>query len=169
MLFLFLFYLVFLLNRIGGDRIQTISIQNGADIQNANIVSNYQDIIDNTISFYYINGLEPYMTIYGNEILDSDASKVDLSASSIYSFKRYTPVNVNGTVTYVENPYYDGEMFAETNTYTNDLFLWLSPIGMLSMAKQIYTNLSSNYAEQAAYFAFTLLSAASSFATLVES
>ena len=43
-------------------------------------------------------------------------------------------------------------MFAETNTYTNDLFLWLSPIGMLSMAKQIYTNLSSNYAEQAAYF-----------------
>ncbi len=142
----------YLLNRIGGDRISTTSIQNGSDIQNATIVENYQDIIDNSIAFYYINGLEPYMDLYSDAILDSSASKIDLSSSSIYSFKRYTPVNVNGSVTYVENPYYDGDIFDEIDTYSNDLFLWLNPIGMLSMAKQIYNYLSSNYSEQAAYF-----------------
>ncbi len=142
----------YLLNRIGGDRISTISIQNGSDIQNATIVEDYQNIINNSIAFYYINGLEPYMDLYDEEILNSSASKVDLSASSIYSFKRYTPVNVNGSITYVENPYYDGDIFDEIDTYSNDLFLWLNPIGMLSMAKQIYNYLSSNYSEQAAYF-----------------
>ena len=142
----------YLLNRIGGDRIATISIQNGFDIQNANIVNNYQDIIEDTICFYYINGLEPYMDLYGNDILSTNVDKIDLSASSIYSFKRYTPVNVNGAISFVENAYYDGDIFEETNPYTNDLFLWLSPIGMLSMAKQIYLYLSSNYVEQASFF-----------------
>ncbi len=142
----------YLLNRIGGNRISTVSIQNSTNVQNATVVSDYEDIASSALYFYHIKGLEPYMDIYGDDIVELISSDVDLSGSSIYSFKRYTPFTVSGSVTYVESEYYDGDVFNNLDTYTNDLFLWLNPIGMLSMAKQIYNNLASNYAEQASYF-----------------
>ncbi len=142
----------YLLNRIGGNRINITTIQNNENIQNATVLSSYATITNDTQCFYYIKGLEPYMEVFGDEIISSVGSEVDLSASSIYSFKRYTPVNVGGNVTYIENNYYDGVAFDDIDSYTNDLYLWLNPIGMLSMAKQIYTYLSTNYAEQASYF-----------------
>ena len=142
----------YLLNRIGGDRIMSVSIQNSAHVQNAVLADDYKNILDNALYFYYINGLEPYLDLYGDDIDNSGVSKVDLSNSSIYAFKRYTPVNVGGTLNYVESNFYEGDVFDDLDTYTNDLYLWLNPIGMLSMAKQIYNNLATNYAEQSAYF-----------------
>ena len=142
----------YLLERIGGNRIMISSIQNSAHIQNATLVDDYENILDNALYFYYIKGLEPYLDLYGDDIDESLVNEVDLSTSSIYAFKRYTPVKVGGTLSYVESDYYSGSAFDDIDTYTNDLYLWLNPIGMLSMAKQIYNNLTANYAEQSSYF-----------------
>lgn len=142
----------YLLNRIGGDRIQTATIQNNANVANATILSDYDEIMSKALCFYHIEGLEPYMDLYEDEINNYPSADLDLSNSSIYSFKRYTPVTISGNTTFIENNYYEGAQFDDIDGYTNDLFLWLNPIGMLSMAKDIYNYLSSNYAEQASYF-----------------
>lgn len=142
----------YLLNRIGGNRINTTSVQTSNIVQNASVVDNFSEILNNSIYFYCINGLEPYLDVYGKTITNSKVNVVDLGKSSIYPFKRFTPVNSNGTRTFIESDYYDGDVFQYVDTYNDDLFLWLDPIGMLSMAKDIYTNLSSNYAEASNYF-----------------
>lgn len=143
----------YLLNRIGGDRIQTATIQTSANVANATILDNYDEIMNSALCFYHIGGLEPYMDLYEDEIHNNyPSADLDLSNSSIYSFKRYTPVTISGSTTYVENNYYEGSQFDDIDGYTNDLFLWLNPIGMLSMAKDIYNYLSSNYAEASSYF-----------------
>ena len=66
--------------------------------------------------------------------------------------KRYTPVIVDGKVSYVEGPYYEGDVFNEIDTYDLDPFIWLSPSGMYCMAKDVYEYLANNYVEQSAYF-----------------
>lgn len=142
----------YLLNRIGGNRISYTSIQNSNIVQNANLVDNYEEILNDSIYFYYINGLEPYIDIYDEEINNSGVNRIDLSSNSIYDFKRYTPINVGGNINYVESDYYEGSVFEYADAYNDDYFIWLDPIGMLSMAKSIYNNLSSNYAEAADYF-----------------
>lgn len=142
----------YLLNRIGGNRIQTATIQTNDNVANATILDNYDEIMSSALCFYHIEGLEPYMDLYEDDIHSYAGADLDLSTSSIYSFKRYTPVTISGNTTYVENNYYEGSIFDDIDAYTNDLFLWLNPIGMLSMAKDIYNYLSSNYAEQASFF-----------------
>lgn len=142
----------YLLNRIGGNRISTISVQTNTSVQSANLVENYKEILNDAIYFYYLNGLEPYLDVFDKEINNSGATRVDLSNNSIYAFKRYTPIYINDSISFIEADYYEGEAFEYANSYKDDLFLWLDPIGMLSMAKSVYNNLSSNYAEAASYF-----------------
>ncbi len=143
----------YLLNRIGGNKIESISIQNNSMVQMATVVDNYQEILENSLFFFHIGNLEPYMDLYSEEIKESEVSDVDLSTlNAIYDFKRYSLVYVNGQATYIEGPYYEGESFEEIDTLSSDLYLWLDPIGMLSMAKDVYTTLQSNYVEQSDYF-----------------
>lgn len=142
----------YLLNRIGGNRITSISIQNSSIVQNATTVENYETILKNSLYFYHIGSLEPYLDVYRKEVEQSGAKVVDLSSSSIYAFKRYTPISSNGTINFIESDYYDGDAFNNIDTYADDLFVWLDPIGMLSMAKELCNHLSSNYAEAASYF-----------------
>ena len=149
----------YLLNRIGGNRIKTISVQNDSLVQvSTPKVANEEElglkeILDDSLFFFHIGDLEPYLEMYEDELSNSDAKITDLSVlNAIYKFQRYTLVTANGRETYIEAPYYDDESFDNADTYDTDLFLWLDPIGMLSMAKKIYQTLSSNYVEQAAYF-----------------
>ena len=143
----------YLLSRIGGDKIETTSIQSNQLVQTANIVSNYRDVLSDTIFYFHIGDLEPYMDLYGDDIKETEVDDVDLSIlNAIYDFKRYTLVYVNGNSNFIEEPYYDGDVFNDIDTYSSDKFLWLDLTGMLSMAKTVYTTLSSNYVEQAAYF-----------------
>ena len=80
-------------------------------------------------------------------------SIVDLSVlNALYDYKRYTPVIVNGKLNFVEGKYYESELFDEIDTYGFDPFIWLSPIGMYSMAKDIKDYLASNYFEQSDFF-----------------
>ncbi|MBR3266260.1 MAG: zinc ABC transporter substrate-binding protein [Erysipelotrichaceae bacterium] len=145
----------YLLSRIGGNRIETVSIQNKALVQIANLSENYQEIIEDSSVLFHIGGLEPYMDLYDDQIKEMgiDLSAGDLSIlNCLYEYKRYTPVVVDGKVTYVEGPYYDEKAFAEMDVYDLDPFIWLSPSGMYCMAKDVYDYLSNNYVEQSAYF-----------------
>ena len=149
----------YLLNRIGGNRIKTISVQSDNLVQVATPLEksednpSFKEILDDSLYFFHIGDLEPYLEIYDDDVNQSEANVVELSVlNAIYKFQRYTRVQANGRETYIEAPYYDDDSFDNIDTYDTDLFLWLDPIGMLSMAKTIYQILASNYVEQSAYF-----------------
>ena len=145
----------YLLSRIGGNRIETVSIQNRALVQIANLADNYQEILEDSSVLFHIGGLEPYMDLYDDQIKEMgiDLAAGDLSIlNCLYEYKRYTPVVVDGKVSFIEGPYYDDKVFAEMDMYDLDPFIWLSPSGMYCMAKDVYDYLSNNYVEQSAYF-----------------
>lgn len=145
----------YLLNRIGGNRIEPISIQDKSIVQIANLNTDYSEVLADTSVLFHIGDLEPYMDLYKEEISDLgiDLSVGDLSIlNCLYKYKRYTPVIVDGKVSYVEGPYYEGDIFDEIDTYDLDPFIWLSPSGMYCMAKDVYDYLSNNYVEQSTYF-----------------
>ena len=143
----------YLINRIAGDKVNTISIQTDEMVQVSNIVGNYEEILKDSTYFFHIGKLEPYLDLYSNEITETGVEIVDLSVlNSIYKFQRYTLVYVDGKESYVEGPYYNSELFDKIDTNDNDLMLWMDPIGMLSMANDIYQLLSTNYVEGATAF-----------------
>lgn len=143
----------YLLERIGGGRIESVSVQNNAIVQTANIREDYKEILEDSSYFLHIGRLEPYLDLYEEEITESGAVDVDLSVlNAIYKFERYTMVYVDGKESFVESPYYNGDVFSLIDTNEQDLLLWIDPIGMLSMAKDVYTLLSSNYVEMSSEF-----------------
>ncbi len=143
----------YILDRLGGDKIVTESIQSDEIVQRAQIKSNYVDILKNAELFLYIGDLEPYMSIYRPEIREL-VPTIDLSAkSSIYQFKRYTRVVVDDVWEYLPpTDYYKGDAMKMIDTNNNDLYLWLDPIAMVSMSREIKGWLQTNFAEQATYF-----------------
>lgn len=144
----------YILNRIGGDKINSVSIQNGSVlVQTAQLVDNYDEILKDSMVFFHIGSLEPYIDIYEEDIKETGVNQVDLSVlNAVYDFKRYTLVYVDGKDTYIEGPFYEGDIFNEIDVDKLDLFLWLNPIGMLSMGKDVYEYLANNYVEESAYF-----------------
>lgn len=143
----------YLLNRIGGDRITTLSIQTNDIVEISKAREDFNEIINDSLYLFYISGLEPYYDAYSEDIKKSKVKTVDLSElNAIYKFQRYTMVYTSDGESYIESPYYDSHLFDNLDSYEYDLFLWLDPIGMLSMAQDIYEVLSSNYSEQASYF-----------------
>lgn len=145
----------YLLNRIGGNRINPTSIQNKTIVQTANLINNYEEVLSDSSVFFHIGNLEPYMDLYDDDIklMGIDLTAGDLSVlNCLYEYKRYTPVIVDGKVSFVEGNYYEDDIFNEIDMYDLDPFIWLSPSGMYCMAKDIYDYLSSNYVEQATFF-----------------
>lgn len=143
----------YLLNRIGGNKISTVTIQDNKMVQISSIVEGYQDILRDSMVLFHIGELEPYMDLYNDDIKETEVNIIDLSTlNALYDYKRYTPVIVDGKINYVEGEYYESEIFNEIDTYNFDPFIWLSPIGMYSMAKDINEYLCNNYFEQSEYF-----------------
>lgn len=143
----------YLINRIGGDKVESISVQTNNLVQISTINPTYKEILNDSMYFFHVGDLEPYMDLYNKEIDETEVEDIDLSVlNAIYDFKRYSLVYVNGLPNFIEQPYYDGEVFNEIDTYRSDMFLWLDLTGMLSMAKTIYQTLKNNYVEQASYF-----------------
>ena len=146
----------YLLSRIGGNRIEAISVQDKSLVQCANLRADYKEILSDSSVLFHIGNLEPYMDLYAGQIkeLGIDLSAGDLSVlNCLYEYKRYTPVVVDGKVSFVEGPYYEGDIFNEIDVYDLDPFIWLSPSGMYCMAKDVYEYLSNNYVEQSSFFA----------------
>ena len=145
----------YLLSRIGGNRIEAICVQDKSLVQCANLREDYKEILSDSSVLFHIGNLEPYMDLYDDQIrnLGIDLSAGDLSVlNCLYEYKRYTPVVVDGKVSFVEGPYYEGDIFNEIDTYDLDPFIWLSPSGMYCMAKDVYEYLSNNYVEQSSFF-----------------
>lgn len=143
----------YLLERLTDGIIDIESIQSDDLIQVAKIKDDYQEILDDSTYFFHIGELEPYLDLYDEEIKDSGVNVIDLSkVNAIYKFERYTLVYIDGNESYVEGPYYNSALFDKIDTTENDLFIWIDPIGMLSMASDIYDLLSKNYVEEADRF-----------------
>ncbi|MEG0177333.1 metal ABC transporter substrate-binding protein [Anaerorhabdus sp.] len=143
----------YIANRLIGDKLQVVSIQNNEIVQRATLVDDYETRLELSQALLHIGNLEPYLATSSEEIKKTNVPTNDLSIlNAIYKFQRYTPINVDGTVTYIESSYYKGEVFDGLTSYDKDLYLWMDPIAMLSMAKDITKWLSSNYDDQAKYF-----------------
>lgn len=143
----------YILNRIGGNKINTISIQNSDLVQLSRLKDDYKEILNDSMVLFRVGGLEPYMDLYDDEVKETGVSVEDLSVlNALYEYKRYTPVVVDGKMSFVEGEYYEDDVFKEIDKYDYDPFIWLSPIGMCSMAKDVKEYLSNNYFEQSEYF-----------------
>lgn len=143
----------YILNRVGGNKINAVSIQTNDLVQLSKIKDDYKDTLNDSMVLFRVGGLEPYMDLYDDDIKETGVNIQDLSVlNALYQYKRYTPVIVDGKMNFVEGEYYENDIFKEIDTYDFDPFIWLSPIGMCSMAKDVKEYLSSNYFEQSEYF-----------------
>lgn len=136
----------YLVERIGGDDVIVSNITENTMIQRAQIKSSFQDILKDSDALFYIGGLEPYMDLYVDDIRDTGVDMVDLATkSAIYKFERYTSTTIDGITAGTEGPYYEGEEFANLDTYDADPMLWMDPVAMTSMASDIRDYLVQKY------------------------
>ena len=136
----------YLVERNGGDDVTVSNITENTMIQRAQIKSSFQDILKNSDALFYIGGLEPYMDLYVDDIRDTEVDMVDLATkSAIYKFERYTSTTIDGITAGTEGPYYEGEEFANLDTYDADPMLWMDPVAMTSMASDIRDYLVQKY------------------------
>lgn len=129
----------YLLSRISNNDVQYQSIQaDNSLIQVAEISEDYETILASSKVLFHIGDLEPYYSIYQTNIKASGVSEYDLSAdNAAYDFARYTRKETDDGIIYESSPFYEGDAFDSVDTYQKDLCLWLDPITMLSMAKDI--------------------------------
>lgn len=136
----------YLVERIGGDDVTVSNITENTMIQRAQIKSSFQDKLKDSDALFYIGGLEPYMDLYVDDIRDTGVDMVDLATkSAIYKFERYTSTTIDGITAGTEGPYYEGEEFANLDTYDADPMLWMDPVAMTSMASDIRDYLVQKY------------------------
>lgn len=136
----------YLVERIGGDDVTVSNITENTMIQRAQIKSSFQDILKDSDALFYIGGLEPYMDLYVDDIRDTGVDMVDLATkSAIYKFERYTSTTIDGITAGTEGPYYEGEEFANLDSYDADPMLWMDPVAMTSMASDIRDYLVQKY------------------------
>lgn len=138
-----------LIERLAGNTVSSVSLQDQTTIvQRSQIRPDYEQILSSCAVLFHIGDLEPYLSVYNDEISDSGITRNDLSTlNAVYQFKRYTQVVTDGVVSFIESPYYKGEAFDSIDMYTLDLLLWNDPIAMLSMAKDIHQYLVRTYPE----------------------
>ena len=143
----------YILSRLTDGSLTLTSIQNDSIIQRATIKDNYTEILNDSAVLFHIGQMEPYFSVYSTEVSETSCSKVDLSSmNAVYKFQRYTPTIVDDKVTYTEGPYYDDSSFDDIDVDTLDLYLWMDPIVMLSMSKDICNWLDTQYPEKKQIF-----------------
>lgn len=143
----------YILDRVTGQKIETVSIQNEDSIQIAQINENYEEELKEAGVFVYLGQLEPYLTIYNDSIESMQIDFLDLSINNSFSrFQRYTRVAKEGQESFIESPYYSSSLFDSVDVNQMDLALWMNPVSMLSMAKEITEWLIKKSPENEAYF-----------------
>ena len=117
------------------------------------IVDDYQARLETTDVLFHFGKLEPYLTLYLNELQSSSVQLVDLTnTAGVYEFARYTTTNLEMNRISYTNPYYSDEAFAKVDMYDTDPYLWLDPITMISMAGTIKDWLIEKYPEEKQFF-----------------
>ncbi|MCR0205602.1 zinc ABC transporter substrate-binding protein [[Clostridium] innocuum] len=136
----------YLVKRIGGEDVTVTNITENTMIQRAQIKASFKDTLEDSDALFYIGGLEPYMDLYVDDIRNTGVDMVDLATkSAIYKFERYTSTTIDGVTAGTEGPYYEGEEFANLDTYDADPMLWMDPVVMTSMASDIRDYLVQKY------------------------
>lgn len=139
----------FLVNRLTGGSVTAESVQDEAIVQRATVKSDWQNILSRAQVFLHIGQLEPYYSMYSADFNAMVPNQIDLSVlNAVYDFRRYTELITDGEITYLESPYYRGDAFNLIDTDSKDLYLWMDPIAMLSMAKDIRSWLISTYPDE---------------------
>ncbi len=143
----------YLVQRIGGDRADLCMLTNGDIIQQASVVQDYSELIDDAQLIITMGQLEPYWELIRSEARASSAQIIDLvTTSAVYEFKRFTQVSAGGSVVIFESDYYDGIDFKMIDTYDMDPVLWMDPIAMNSMARRIRDWFIDYYPEDQRFF-----------------
>lgn len=143
----------YLVQRIGGDRADLCMLTNGDIIQQASVVQDYSELIDDAQLIITMGQLEPYWELIRSEARASSAQIIDLvTTSAVYEFKRFTQVSAGGSVVIFESDYYDGIDFNMIDTYDMDPVLWMDPIAMNSMARRIRDWFIDYYPEDQRFF-----------------
>ena len=139
----------YILSRLTGKDVPYQSIQQNTYqmIQNAKIVPDYENRLSRAIILFHIGNLEPYYEVFESSIEDAGVRVVDLSkGNAVYEYGRYeSNEDENGNITFDTVPYYDGPAFDHIDVLRQDLYLWLDPIAMLSMASEIRDWLIGRY------------------------
>ena len=136
----------FMVEYIGGTNIPNDTIQDNNNIQCATIKEDVNELINNHYIYFHIGTLEPYYSVIKTRLNESQIKNVDLATmNTIYKFKRYTVIRNEEGKTYLEEPYYSGDIFNKIDVEQNDLYLWMDPIVMISMSKVIYNELLAMY------------------------
>lgn len=129
----------YLIQRIAGNTVPGESIQKSDTIvQRATVRKDYERTLKQSYVLFHIGSLEPYLSVCQNEIDATGVQDEDLSANNaVYDFGRYVKADEKkGTPETIE-PYYQGEAFDYVDTSSKDLSLWIDPIAMMSMGKDI--------------------------------
>ena len=143
----------YLVSRIAQDRVSIVDLSQGPTMTRAQIVDNYDQLLDQLDVAFVFGKLEPYLSIYAQDFQDHSVPMVDLTASaSVYLFERYQVTDVQGTRVTLESPYYNSPLFDRVDTYQTDPYLWLDPITTISMAGTIKDWLIQHYPEEKAFF-----------------
>ncbi len=144
----------YLVDKIGGDRVTCTTIGYGNIAIRSHINADWQEQLSDADLFLYMGQVEPYLQIYLPEIRQMENLEIiDLAnTTSLYSFQRYTTVQVGESTIGVESPYYEGVAFNSIDMYDNDPYIWLDPVAMTSMGNQIRKWLIANYPEESEYF-----------------
>lgn len=138
--------LKYLVETIGGNEVDVTSISTDTLIQRAQLKSDYKSILKNSDVLFYIGGLEPYLDLYIEDVRATKVNMVNLETrSAIYKFERYTTSTINYVKTGVETPYYEGDAFADIDTYDSDPMLWMDPVAMTSMGSEIKEVMINKY------------------------
>lgn len=143
----------YLVNRIAADKVNVFMYSKGQTMLRANIVDDYKEIMETTDVLFHFGKLEPYLTLYMNELQASSMQLVDLTNSAgVYEFARYTTTNLEMNRISLTSPYYVGEAFDMIDMYDTDPYLWLDPITMISMAGTIKDWLVQKFPEEKQFF-----------------
>ena len=136
----------YIIERLVGNNLQYQSIQSDNSIvTKATITDDYKKLLKTSKVLFHIGDLEPYYSTHINEIKESGVTDIDLSSNNaVYDFKRYTKKETKDGEQFVASPYYEGKAFDSIDMYEKDLCLWMDPITMLSMAKEIKDYLVQN-------------------------
>ncbi len=144
----------FILNRLAKDKITYINISDGSLILRSELKPDFKDTLSKSNLLIYFGGLEPYFQSFGDEIEASKVPLLDITArTNIYQFNRFYKYSISEDDFIVkESKYYEDPIFNSIDIYSNDPYLWMDPIAMTSMAKQIKTWLNNMFPEQKPFF-----------------
>lgn len=143
----------YILSFLAQDIVQMTSLQNEdiITVQAALKKDNSSALLKESGIYFHLGSLEPYNTVLKEEIMmNKQLQSVDLTSSNIlFDFGRYViSKKENGKEKFKVVPYYEGEIFKNIDVEQKDLYLWLVPITMLSMAKKISYTLSQLFPEK---------------------